>query len=206
MQIESCALIILAGGVSSRMGSPKGLLRTAQNETLLRYSLEKFVSAGGKKAILIFGAHKKLYEAARRDWDLRQISVESYTNPTPSRGQFSSLRIAVEKLNRDENAFVLPVDVPAPSLQVWQKLAQELVRPIQVVQPTIENHGGHPVLLSAAFCKAIRNRVLDEKARLDYMIRELKEEALLRVEVNEPSIRMNLNTPEDFHKFINSTP
>ena len=68
-----------------------------------------------------------------------------------------------------------------------------------VVLPTYGGRGGHPVLLSGAFVSQLAQLPVEHpESRLDHQIRALPESRVSRVEVRDPRVLDNLNTPEDF--------
>ena len=189
-------LIVLAAGNSSRMGFPKGLIEIEPGETFLRRALGRFAESGGRRAIVLLGSHADIYQANRSEWDVDGIDVSIAINPEPSRGQFSSLRIAASMLAIGESAFVLPIDVPAPSARVWRGLAA--LPTFDAAIPSFKGRGGHPVWLSPGFCMRIVNA--EDGTRLDQMIRELPTQTRRNVEFNEPSLILNVNTPRDLSR------
>ncbi len=106
-------------------------------------------------------------------------------------------------------AYVLPIDVPAPSPDVWQALAEALGEPRSLRKPGKDpecptaavpvlaggTSGGHPVLLSGDLVDRVRT--LARTARLDHVLRE---DGVLvsRVVVSDPRVRMNLNELADW--------
>ena len=58
--IKDFPLILLAGGRSSRMGTPKGLL-DYQGHPWLVEQLRRFKAASGKRAIIVLGFHQAPY-------------------------------------------------------------------------------------------------------------------------------------------------
>ena len=59
-EIGDFPLILLAGGRSSRMGTPKGLL-DYQGHPWLVEQLLRFKAASGRQAIIVLGFHQALY-------------------------------------------------------------------------------------------------------------------------------------------------
>lgn len=186
-------LIVLAAGNSSRMGFPKGLAEIEPGETFLRRALGRFAECGGRKAIVVLGSHADAYENSRTEWDVDGIEVITVINPDTSRGQFSSLKIAAAMISSGESAFVLPIDVPAPSARVWKGLAA--LPTFEAAIPSFKGKGGHPVWLSPGFCRRITKA--PDNSRLDQLIRDLPAQAQRKVEFNEPSLILNVNTPRD---------
>jgi CTP:molybdopterin cytidylyltransferase MocA len=207
LAIMVAELIVLAGGRSSRMGEPKGLLAFG-GRPWLELQLGAFARAGGSRATLVFGHDVERYEAAL-GWATRAIegevalgslAVSAVVNPEPERGSFSSLLCGVRALvaHHSERAFLLPVDVPAPSRNVWIALAEQLGDAVFAAVPTFEGRGGHPVLLAGTFLARLLDVPLDaEHARLDHQLRALAPHELARVAVNDPRVVMNINTPAD---------
>ncbi len=199
--------IVLCGGKSSRMGTPKGLLRFT-GRFWLDEQMRRFHDVGGTHAVVVLGYDRERYaralpwiERAREDWlerdGLRRLVV---VNETPERGPFSSLIRAARIVTRERfpGAFVLPIDVPAPRQEVWAGLESAMSQTVRACVPTCGGSGGHPVLLSESFVAVISAQSADSPdARLDHQIRKLLPSQVARVEVGDPQIRMNLNRPAD---------
>ncbi len=103
--IRHFPLIILAGGKSSRMGTPKGLLNYRGDFWLLE-QLKRFKAASGGRAIVVLGFHKEQYYEkipwlrTAVDLPAHQLGLEVsvVVNPSPEHGQFSSLLSAISIL------------------------------------------------------------------------------------------------------------
>jgi len=115
----------------------------------------------------------------------------------PGAPMFSSVLRGIESLRArpPRGVFVLPVDVPAPGADVWEELGSEE----RVRVPVYAGKRGHPVYLPWEW---VRTHVLD--ANLDWAARldELVQGEEVEVEVDDPSVAINLNTPEDVAAFI----
>jgi CTP:molybdopterin cytidylyltransferase MocA len=131
-------------------------------------------------------------------------------NPTPEKGQFSSLQRGISALFRDDNnhfkaAFILPIDVPCPPFEIWKKLVfafETNERYYQAYLPLLQGKGGHPPLLSYSYLRSL-NAVGPEQ-RLDIQLQHLPDDQIFRIEMNssgEEMIEMNLNTPKEWQKF-----
>ncbi len=200
MDVKDCPLIILAGGKSSRMGEPKGLV-LVQGRSWLELQLEAFARAGGSRAILVLGYDAAKYFEALPwlgDGSRFGIGLKVVVNEAPELGPFSSLRMGLDSL-RSEAAFALPVDVPCAEETVWKILCVSMREGVQACMPVFEGRGGHPVLLSSQFIdhlKKVDLRLPD--ARLDRQILLLQFDRIVRVEVKDPMVCLNLNAPKDF--------
>ncbi|MBT3236554.1 MAG: NTP transferase domain-containing protein [Bdellovibrionales bacterium] len=191
-------LIILAAGRSNRMGFAKGLL-PYQDKFLLEHQLATFFECGGREVLLVVGHRPQDYT--------RQPFVKHYvvnqqltivTNHNYQQGPLSSLQAGLGQLlalKRGSGVIMLPVDVPLPNTM---KLSN-LIRPDKsVVIPTYQERGGHPIYLGESFCQQlITFDTSGPNARLDYLIRQLPTEQVLRVPVEYPEVRFNLNEPSN---------
>jgi molybdenum cofactor cytidylyltransferase len=181
-------VVLLAGGRSSRMGQPKGLVAVGGRPWVL--SQIDAARAAGADVVLVVGHDAARYAEALPD--LAQTpGVTVVENLDPSRGPFSSLQCGLARL-APAAAFVLPVDVPAPGPAVWRSLAEALADADAAV-PEHEGRGGHPVLLSADLAARLLGR--PATGRLDH---ELSSARVVRVPVSDPRVRMNLNEPGDW--------
>lgn len=193
-------LLLLAGGQSARMGRPKGLLEV-NGRPLILEQIEQFRAAGGKEIVFVLGFHADEYRAVLGT--TKDVTI--VVNEHPERGQFSSLLVGCSALlvngrgmARHAPTFVLPVDVPAPGKDVWEKLAAAMKKEVDVCIPMYGDRGGHPVLLSARFVEKLLTIAPDHPdARLDIQIHRLDQGRIARIPVDDRRVAMNVNTPTD---------
>jgi CTP:molybdopterin cytidylyltransferase MocA len=104
-KIPDLPLILLAGGKSSRMGIPKGLLDYRGNLWLLEH-LRRFKEANGGWVIVVLGFHHEQYfekipwlrTAENQPVHQLGLEISVVINPNPEYGQFSSLQSAISIL------------------------------------------------------------------------------------------------------------
>lgn len=189
-----CAAIT-AAGASSRMGRPKALLEW-QGRSLLATMLRSLRAAEFDKIVIILGAH-----AGAISREAQRLGVSTVFNEQHASGRFSSVRAAA-LWARPEALLLWPVDCPGVSVSTLLALRREiLVQPGANVIPHYETRGGHPVLLSAPTVEAVSRGGDDDNLR-SY----LRAETSTRVDlaVDDPAVRDNLNTPEDYQHFLSS--
>ena len=215
-------LILIAGGASHRMGMPKGLL-PIKGRPFLYWQLSRFRAAGGTRAIVVTGADAVAYRetlavvAQAEEREIRRqdvcsgLAIRVVENASYELGPLSSLQKAIELYSESEyrealGAFFSPIDVPLPAPSVWTELASSFSMRRSVIKPTYKNRGGHPILMNDLFLQSLRDVDLDgEEARLDLQIRRLPAEQVLRCSVEERSVTLNLNTPEEFLRWVESS-
>lgn len=189
------SLVVLAAGASSRMGEPKGLV-VVRGRPWIDRQLDAAQSAGVRRVVVVLGRDRERYlEAVPSLAQRATIAV----NHDPDRGPFSSIQCGLRALGAEEPpaAFVLPVDVPAASAEVWRALAAALLgdSSVHAAVPVHGGRGGHPVLLSSPL--AARLLSLPPGDRLDHALGR-PGVAVARVPVADPRVRLNLNRPEDW--------
>src|SRR5262245_44507289 len=97
--------LILAAGESSRIGTPKALLKI-NSETFAERIANVLISVGIQNIILVAGAH---YEQIRKNAE----GLTVVFNAQYSFGQFSSLQTGLRKIpSETEFVIVWPVDLP----------------------------------------------------------------------------------------------
>ncbi len=139
-------LILLAGGRSSRMGTPKGLLDYHGHPWLIE-QLERFKAASGKRLIIVLGFHQAPYleqipwlvKAVTEPLQQLGLEISVVINPAPEHGQFSSLQQAVSFLHANETDFTeRPCPSQAPNAErsfIGQKIPGAFILPIDVPCP-----------------------------------------------------------------------
>lgn len=207
------------------MGTPKGLLRLG-NQYWLDEQIKMLSVVGINSVVVVLGFHVEQY-LAELSWlreGLREaamsrdgVKVHVALNPDPSRGQFSSLQVGISaflnqsELDNNGGVFILPVDVPCPSAQVWRELAVaiEKNRTALAFVPRHAGKGGHPILLKRNYLNKLENIGLDrvDESRLDYLLKRLTAGELVHLDLPATwgaAIHRNLNTQEDWKAFCES--
>ena len=210
--VESFPLILLAGGRSSRMGVPKGLMPYQGCPWLLE-QFRRFRVAGGKRVIVALGFCREDYLRhfpwlagdAQVPASLSGLNISIAVNPHPQRGPFSSLQSAIAALKEEDHpgVFVLPIDVPGPGREVFEAMSRAFGGSLKALIPCFKSKGGHPVLLSRPFIIHLAGIAPDAMdARLDFQIRALPRNRVARIPVPDEQISMNMNRPEDFKHYL----
>jgi molybdenum cofactor cytidylyltransferase len=197
MQSGAVAAIVLAAGRSQRMGRLKPLLPFGDRPMLAR-TVERLFAAEEISPIFVvtgFGAE----EIAR---SLREYDLVFVPNPDYAAGEMlSSVQAGVRALPEDCAAFLLalgdqPMVLPATFralIAAWRETHAPLVA------PTYEGRRGHPVLFSAE-CRA---EILALSAG-ETLKTVVARHAARRIEVPvpDPAIRMDVDTPEDYERAL----
>lgn len=209
-------LVLLCGGRSKRMGSLKGLLPLPSGCLFIQAQCQAFLAAGGLRVVAVFGFEADTYierlngqvsASGEIYFPCQGHFVHCVINQNPEQGAFSSLQVGLAKLLSAKGAksagiFVLPIDVPCPSMAVLTTLRQSLSTQTKVCVPVFAGRGGHPVLLSTEFCTHLLTQVVGENYRLDYQIAQLPVNEVKRVDVSESVVCYNLNKPEDWQQYL----
>ena len=183
--------IILAGGESTRMGSTKALLRIGE-ETFANRIARIMHQIGIRNVILVAGVD---HDEIAKDSDQYYV----FLNPDHSLGQFSSLQTGVRNLPTGTNQILVwPVDLPL----VTQSTIETLITakpPNPVILPVFSGRQGHPVLYSSeALLRILQMKpVQTGKELLAYF-----EGKITRVEVSDPGVLIDIDTPEDYERHI----
>jgi molybdenum cofactor cytidylyltransferase len=122
-------------------------------------------------------------------------------NPAPERGQFSSLQIGLrEVLNRGRDAaMVTLVDRPPVGARTVGKLREAFdeasARYKWIVVPEYAGKHGHPVVLTREMIEAFLRAPATASAR---DIQHQNQEHIEYVEVDDPLVVVNINTPQEY--------
>lgn len=195
--------IILAAGASSRMGSPKALLRFDDGVALLEVQADRLFAAGCAEVCAVVGA-----DAERIGEELGDLDISWISNDAWKLGQFSSIQAGLAwMLDLDgSGAIVQPVDVFTDEPDTARVLLETAA-----INPSLDaivlehgGRGGHPVFLSKR--AAMRMVGIDPEgpdARFDRQIAMLNR--VLKLPVADEGILRNINTPEDWNKIKSET-
>ena len=189
--------LILAGGASRRMGTPKALLRIG-SQTFVDRLVEAF-SPVADPVIVVLGHDSELL---RRGIKTRS-PVLFALNAQPERGMLTSLQCGLRALPQTIEAVIFtPVDYPNCKGTTIAAIANTFRGgACDVVIPVCRGMKGHPVCIS--------RRVIGELLELS-AVRDARDvirrhrDATVFVEVDDPGITTDVDTPEDYRNLLST--
>jgi molybdenum cofactor cytidylyltransferase len=192
------AAVILSGGASRRMGSPKALL-PFQGRPFLEHLLEitKHPKIGVRRVVL--GAH-----AEHIGKEIALNPEEVVVNEHWERGQLSSIQEALRSLPEGTDGILLClIDHPLISRGLVYRLVDQFYAThAPVVLPVFEGRRGHPVIFSAKLYQELLNAPLELGARSVVWAHEA--EVCEHITMEEGCV-VNLNDPGAFARIMDST-
>lgn len=186
----SVAALLLAGGESRRMGTPKPLLKW-EGQTLIEYQLKQLRQAVDRIIVVLGHRADDVRPFVHRAGALAVIN-EHYRE-----GRASSVRIAAAALPEDTGAIaVLNVDQPRPAA-VTRRLVKEHASAGKLITvPVFEGHRGHPPIIDGSLLPEMRE-VREETLGLRAVM-QAHEAEVAEVEFDSAVVLLDLNEPSDY--------
>ena len=190
------AAVILAAGRSARMGRQKALLQQVHTGTTFVGHLIRTARAARLDPILVIAAaaHQELATEVSR-WGGRLL-----LNEAPDRGQLSSIVVGLDAADAAGATaiMVMPVDVPLLSVATFDAVAAAAeAKAAAIVRATHDGRHGHPVLFKRAVFDELRHADPAIGARA---IVRADPARVLDVEVSDPGVIFDIDTPEDYRR------
>jgi molybdenum cofactor cytidylyltransferase len=191
------AAVILSGGASQRMGSPKALL-PYQGRPFLEHLLD--VTRHPKISVrrVVLGVHAEPIAKA-----IHLPADEVVINADWERGQLSSIQAGLKSLPAGLDGILLClVDHPLISANlVADLIAAFYTSQAPIVVPVFEGRRGHPVIFSARLFPELRTAPLDIGARAVVWAHRAE---ICEFPTNEEGCVLNLNDPDTFARVTGS--
>lgn len=195
-------LVVLAAGLSRRMGRAKLLLPWDGDQPILAKTLSTALSIEFGYHLLVSGGYRAQVEEIAQGFDIPTIY-----NPDFATGEMlSSLKVAVQHIKHSQavieldGILVVLGDIPLLQASTIQSILEafERSRDAWLVAPTVAGRQGHPVLIGAS--------LLDDLLRLgpDQAPRDLfkaNRERVLRVPVEDEGAIIDIDTPERYELY-----
>ena len=182
------ASILLAAGLSTRMGRPKPLLPW-DGRTLVEYQVAQLRAAGAAEVIVVTG-----HEAAAVAEALQGSNARLVHNPSYAAGRAGSVRAGALAAPDGMDVLVLNVDQPRPASVTRALLDAHRAAPGRITVPVYQGRRGHPVIFAASLLPELR-RVSDEREGLRDVMRA-HARAIHEVPIADPRVLLDVNTPE----------
>ena len=194
--------ILTAAGESSRMGSPKPLLPWPSGRgdeiTLVEYQVSQLGCAGIDEIIVVLG-----HRAEEVQPFVRGAGVQCVLNPDYRRGKTTSIRAGLSKIDScAETVMLLAVDQPRPAAIIRRVLETHRLSGAAVTSPLHSGRGGHPIAFDSVLVPELREITEEGQGIREVIGRHLPR--VRRVAIEDPAVRLDLNTPEDYRRGYDS--
>jgi CTP:molybdopterin cytidylyltransferase MocA len=188
----NCKALILAGGKSERMSSPKPFLKY-NGRTFLEKIVNEFIACDIEETVVVL--NHELFVRANEKY-LAKISEKCILlkNTNPEWGRYHSLKLGIDKVIGADFCFIHNVDNPFVSSTLIKELYSHRNAKGYTL-PVYKSRGGHPVLISKIIMKTIHSSALSSTTLKDVLINYSRKELV----VNDDSILANINTPEEYY-------
>jgi molybdenum cofactor cytidylyltransferase len=203
MQVKPTAGIILAAGESTRFGRPKQLLQL-KARCLVEWVLDAALASELSRIILVLGyAHQKIQKALGKK--LRHAKLQIEINPHFQKGQSHSLQAGLSSvIDAFPAVMFLLADQPLVDAAAINCLLNKFWSADKdICVPTFRGKRGNPSIFSQKFYKHIMKIKGDIGARQIIMTHP---ERVLEIEIKNPLLFSDVDTPEDFEKINKLAP
>ena len=186
--MNQVAAILLAAGQSRRMGDFKPLLPFG-NKTVIESCIDYLRQGGAEPIVAVLG---------HRADEIRDLikNVTIAINPDPNSEMGASIAAGIRAVNDDAKCVLIAlVDHPAVPATVVTSLIAEWQRGAQIVIPTWQDRGGHPVLVHLSFRTELLT--LDQTGGLRELLKTHQSE-VKRLPVHSPFVARDMDTWDDY--------
>jgi CTP:molybdopterin cytidylyltransferase MocA len=195
------AVLLLAAGEGSRLGAhPKALLRK-DGQTLLGLFSGAIQGFAPTEYIVVTGFHAGAIESEIKKMNSSLThSIEVIQNPTPERGQASSVRLGLESLEGEFDVLLVALsDQPEIGVSEVQELVDAFLNretSKEIILPMVEGRRGNPVIFS-------RKAVSEILATPGMVCREYMDthpDKVMAMLTSNQAFVMDVDTPEDIQQ------
>lgn len=190
--MEQVGAVIAAAGLSSRMGEFKPLLPFG-NACIAYHLVSMLKQAGVSPIVMVTG-----YRGEELETSLRGFGIQFVRNPNyASTEMLDSVKLGLDAIQGMCSAvLVMPVDVPAVTLQTVQKI---MMAQSPIVRTKCGSRRGHPVKLDTQMMRLVN--AYDGDCGLKGFLRT-KEHLILDVEVSDEGSFLDADTKEEYGRLL----
>ena len=183
--------VVLAAGLSSRMGAFKPLLPLGGG-TLIGSAVRRLFEGGAERIVVVTGSRAREVERA-----LAGLPVRFAHNPDYAQTQMlDSAKIGLRALGACEAAFLLPADIPMFRPETLDALRRTLAHTgADAARPRAGGKHGHPLLLSSKAVSAVFAH--DGTDGLKGVLRRLR---MKSCETDDPGCLLDADTQADYER------
>jgi len=185
-------VIVLAAGMSRRMGFVNKLLLPFRGRTILEMTLDQIVASGAEEILVVLG-----HEAERIRPVLEKFPIRTAFNPDFAAGMTTSIQAGIRAASANTEGFMICLsDMPLIEAATYRSLIGAFIEKKKtngrvIIQPVFENTPGNPVIFSACYKNEILALTFNEGCK---PIVQNNREHLHHFEVPTGAILMDADT------------
>lgn len=189
--------VLLAAGLSTRMGAAKPLLDWF-GAPLVAYQVAQLHAAGANPVLVVTG-----HEAARVEQALAGTDAVTVRNPRYREGRASSIRAAAEAIREPPDRIVLlNVDQPRHAAIMARLLDEHARLGGAITVPVFAGRRGHPVVLAGSLLPELR-LVSEAEQGLKAVVRRHAAERR-ELPFTDEEVLFDLNDPEAYARALST--
>lgn len=192
--MSTVSAIVLAAGLSSRMGAENKLLLPVDGKPMVRVVVERLLEAGVEEVLVVTG-----YEVERIQEALSSLPVKMIFNPNYRRGMTSSIQTGVAAAS-GLGYMICPGDMPFLQSADYRQMRAFFGEKHRedaacICAPVYQGKRGHPVVFAAHYREEILQHKEPEGCK---GIVGAHHDHLYTLPFSTSSILRDMDTPEDY--------
>lgn len=192
--------IILAAGLSRRMGSQNKLLLPIQGKPMVRWVAEALCEVSGVSVSVVLG-----HEANRVRESLKGLQLTFVENASFERGMTTSIQQGVAASAENVKGFMICLsDLPNMTASEYAYLLQAFLKQLKqdeacIGLPVYQGKKGNPVIFSSSYRSAILEHTEMEGCK---QIVKTHAEHVHLIEMSSPNCLHDIDTPTAYQEFL----
>jgi molybdenum cofactor cytidylyltransferase len=188
--------IILAAGESTRMGSPKALLKIG-DKSFAQQIVDTLIASRVLDIVIVLGADAESIQS-----QLNWFEGKTVINKEWEKGQLSSALSGLHAVEQHDlhGVLIWPVDRPLVSRHVVVGMLHQFwTKHKQIVVPIYRGRRGHPVLFGKNLFHDLERAPMDVGVR---SVLQARPDDVLEYQTEEEGVVINIDSPEDHQKYV----
>ena len=153
MSYSNTSAIILAAGLSKRMGTINKLLIPIDGKSMVRRTVEQYINTGIEQIIVVVGHQQDRIRAALSGLKVKLVFNDGFDN-----GQITSIRCGLKAISKQSQTVLIGLsDQPLLTTHDIQQLLQAFLQQSSksILVPYYQDVRGNPIVLSATQALAV---------------------------------------------------
>ncbi|MBK9122562.1 MAG: putative selenium-dependent hydroxylase accessory protein YqeC [Chloroflexi bacterium] len=187
--------VVLAAGMSTRMGQPKQLLPWRDNRTIIEHIVEQLIKARVDPIVVVTGHNAKEVKAVLAPWDVTVVNNRAYKTGE----MLSSLKTGLAAMPAHTAAALMVLgDQPALQTRVVNRIVlTHAEAQHELIVPSYDMRRGHPVLIGRRYWNEIISLGPSTTPRVFF---DRFADHIHYVEIDNDSILRDIDTPQDYDR------